>query len=230
MEHSHSAPFVSAEDCERGTFHLHVLFETVRELSLQSSPGEVMQSFILMSMGALGTSQAFVLGRTGRTSAPHMHTRGIAAAHRERIAALLKTVQARMGEENDVVPHQACIVGINEAPSWDPELTDVRLLVEWFVDARHYGVLGYGAKISGAGYDAEDEAFVLRLVSAFMDAMQVADINKVAMPANWPNNELFGDHVIIPPPTDVETSQKRLEGAKSGEYECLDWWLCHKKL
>jgi len=174
MEHSHSAPFVSAEDCERGTFHLHVLFETVRELSLQSSPGEVMQSFILMSMGALGTSQAFVLGRTGRTSAPHMHTRGIAAAHRERIAALLKTVQARMGEENDVVPHQACIVGINEAPSWDPELTDVRLLVEWFVDARHYGVLGYGAKISGAGYDAEDEAFVLRLVSAFMDAMQVA--------------------------------------------------------
>jgi peroxiredoxin (alkyl hydroperoxide reductase subunit C) len=63
-----------------------------------------------------------------------------------------------------------------------------------------------------------------------VEAMQVSDKNKVAMPANWPKGELFGDHVIIPPPKDVESAQKRMEGAKTGEYECLDWWLCHKKL
>jgi peroxiredoxin (alkyl hydroperoxide reductase subunit C) len=58
-----------------------------------------------------------------------------------------------------------------------------------------------------------------------LKAIQVSDKNKVAMPANWPNNELLGDRVIIPPATDVETARKRKE-----EYECYDWWFCHKEL
>lgn len=58
-------------------------------------------------------------------------------------------------------------------------------------------------------------------------ALQLADKEKVAIPANWPNNELIGDHVIIPPAKDVKTAQERL---KSKEFECYDWWLCHKKL
>lgn len=62
---------------------------------------------------------------------------------------------------------------------------------------------------------------VLRMVKA----MQVSDANKVAMPANWPNNELIGDSVIIPPATDVETAKKRAE-----EYDNYDWWFCHKKI
>ncbi|MBD3156950.1 peroxiredoxin [Candidatus Peregrinibacteria bacterium] len=60
-------------------------------------------------------------------------------------------------------------------------------------------------------------------------AMQIADKDKVAMPANWPNNELVDDHVIIPPATDVKTAEDRLKKAKDGEFECFDWWLCHKK-
>jgi len=55
--------------------------------------------------------------------------------------------------------------------------------------------------------------------------LQVADKNRVAMPANWPENELIGDEVIIPPATDEETAKKRGE-----EYKCFDWWFCHKKL
>jgi len=55
--------------------------------------------------------------------------------------------------------------------------------------------------------------------------LQVADKNRVAMPANWPENELIGDEVIIPPATDEEMAKRRGE-----EYECFDWWFCHKKL
>ncbi|MBN1801840.1 MAG: peroxiredoxin [Candidatus Lokiarchaeota archaeon] len=62
-----------------------------------------------------------------------------------------------------------------------------------------------------------------------LKALQTADKNKVATPANWPNNELFGDHVIIPPAKDVKTAKERLANAGK-DYECLDWWLCHKKL
>jgi len=67
---------------------------------------------------------------------------------------------------------------------------------------------------------------ILRIV----EAMQIADKNKVAMPANWPNNEIVNDHVIIPPASDTKTAKERLERSKEGEFECFDWWLCHKKL
>ncbi len=67
---------------------------------------------------------------------------------------------------------------------------------------------------------------ILRVV----EAMQISDKNKVAMPANWPNNEILKDRVIIPPATDIQTSKERLEKAKEGEFECYDWWLCHKEL
>ena len=62
---------------------------------------------------------------------------------------------------------------------------------------------------------------ILRMVEAF----QVSDKNGVAMPANWPKNEIVGDHVIIPPAKDEKTAKERLE-----KYECFDWWFCHKKV
>jgi len=67
---------------------------------------------------------------------------------------------------------------------------------------------------------------ILRIVKA----LQITDKNNVAMPANWPNNELIKDHVIVPPATDINIAKERLESAKTGEIECYDWWLCHKNL
>jgi peroxiredoxin (alkyl hydroperoxide reductase subunit C) len=64
---------------------------------------------------------------------------------------------------------------------------------------------------------------ILRVVKA----LQVSDANKVSMPANWPNNNLIKDEVIIPPPQDEKTAKTRVTG---GEIVCYDWWFCHKKL
>jgi peroxiredoxin (alkyl hydroperoxide reductase subunit C) len=61
----------------------------------------------------------------------------------------------------------------------------------------------------------------LRMIKGF----QVSEKHGVAIPANWPKNELVKDRVIVPPASDVKTAKKRLE-----EYECYDWWFCHKKL
>jgi len=61
----------------------------------------------------------------------------------------------------------------------------------------------------------------LRMIKGF----QVAEKNGVAIPANWPNNELIKDRVIIPPASDTKTAKKRLK-----EYDNYDWWFCHKKL
>ncbi len=56
-------------------------------------------------------------------------------------------------------------------------------------------------------------------------ALITSDANKVATPANWPENGLIKDRVIVPPAKSVEEAKKRLE-----EYEGYDWWFCHKPL
>lgn len=58
-----------------------------------------------------------------------------------------------------------------------------------------------------------------------LKALQVADTNKVAVPENWPNNELIQDKVIIPPPKDVFEAEKR-KSPGSG----YDWWFTYKSL
>jgi len=64
---------------------------------------------------------------------------------------------------------------------------------------------------------------VLRAVKA----LQISDANGVAIPANWPKNELIGDNVIVPPAATEKEAKARLEDKT---ITCYDWWLCHKKL
>ena len=56
-----------------------------------------------------------------------------------------------------------------------------------------------------------------------LKALQTSDTHCCAIPANWPRNGLIGDHVIVPPPSDVEGAKQRMK-----TYEGYDWWFCHK--
>jgi len=87
----------------------------------------------------------------------------------------------------------------------------------FFVDPKSTvrAILYYPAEL-GRNFDE-----ILRMIKAF----QVAEKQGVAMPANWPNNELFGDDVILPPASTEEEAEKR-----RGKAGCLDWWLCHVPL
>jgi len=67
---------------------------------------------------------------------------------------------------------------------------------------------------------------ILRIVRA----LQVSDKNGVAMPANWPNNELIGSKVIIPPASSEKEVKERLEKAKKKEIEAYDWWFAYKEV
>ncbi len=59
-----------------------------------------------------------------------------------------------------------------------------------------------------------------------LKALQISDAKKVAMPENWPNNEIMGDKVILPPPKDVVAARAR----ENEEAEGYDWWFKFKKL
>ena len=56
-------------------------------------------------------------------------------------------------------------------------------------------------------------------------ALQVSDVSKVALPANWPDNELIGNQGIIPPPSTIPDIQEWSD--KSSSY---DWWFCYKPI
>ena len=62
---------------------------------------------------------------------------------------------------------------------------------------------------------------LLRMVRA----IQIADKEHVAMPANWPNNELIGDKVIVPPASDIKSAKY-----KQSRYDNYDWWFCYRDL
>jgi peroxiredoxin (alkyl hydroperoxide reductase subunit C) len=58
-----------------------------------------------------------------------------------------------------------------------------------------------------------------------LKALQVSDKNKVALPENWPNNELIKDKAILPPPKDLVEADKRRNAS-----EGYDWWFTYKSL
>jgi len=62
---------------------------------------------------------------------------------------------------------------------------------------------------------------LLRIVKA----TRIAWEQNVAIPANWPNNEIIGGDVLVEPPMTVEEARKRKETTN-----CHDWWFCHRPL
>lgn len=56
-------------------------------------------------------------------------------------------------------------------------------------------------------------------------ALITSDANGVAMPAGWPNNELIGEKVIVPPAQSQEEAKKRPD-----QFDCYDWWFCYRDL
>jgi len=62
---------------------------------------------------------------------------------------------------------------------------------------------------------------ILRLV----DSLQMTANHGRATPANWPNNEIFGSDVIVPPATSMEQAE-----SNPAKYEHKDWYLCTEKM
>jgi len=62
---------------------------------------------------------------------------------------------------------------------------------------------------------------ILRLI----DSLQMTDDHGRATPANWPNNDIYGSDVIVPPATSMAESE-----ANPAKYENKDWYICTEKM
>ena len=56
-----------------------------------------------------------------------------------------------------------------------------------------------------------------------IDALQIVDKENVATPVNWKP----GENVIVPPPHTVDEAEKMMHEKHE---ECVDWYLCKKKV
>ncbi len=131
---------------------------------------------------------------------------------------------------------------------WMKEKLDV--VIDYPIIADHAGMLAnaLGMVHPSKGYNTVRAVFVvdpkgkIRLMLYYpqevgrnideilrsVKALQVADEHGVALPANWPNNEIVGDKVIVPPATDEAMAKSRMDGSEG--YTCYDWWFCTKEL
>lgn len=120
-----------------------------------------------------------------------------------------------------------------------PVIADDRGMV-----AETLGMIPQGASITARAVFMVDPKGIIRAIVYYpaevgrdwdeilraLKALQISDANKVAIPHKWPNNELIGDRVIVPPAGTTDQIKEREKAKAKGEIECYDWWLCHKKL
>ncbi|MET1101636.1 MAG: peroxiredoxin [Pyrodictiaceae archaeon] len=62
---------------------------------------------------------------------------------------------------------------------------------------------------------------ILRMVKT----LQLLDKYGRAAPANWPNNEIIGEALIVPPASTIQEAEERMK-----KYECFDWWFCYERV
>lgn len=168
---------LKSKELERQAFQLNILLDTVRELSQLPNLAQFMQRFLLMGMGAMGAAQGFVfLCSEGQKDQVAVASRGLADADADRLRQNASELRERYLAKNpfsqEILPHQARVVGYGETPVAKDLPREIEILVEWAADQTCFGLLGFGRKISQADYDDEDEDFLLRLVSVFMDALE----------------------------------------------------------
>ena len=76
-------------------------------------------------------------------------------------------------------------------------------------------------KIAAVLYYPLDNGRNIKEILRLIDALQTTYKYHRATPANWPENELFGDRVIVPPAASLQQADEN-----ESKFECKDWYIC----
>ncbi len=161
-------------DLDRQALHLRALYDTARELAQLTDPAGILETFLLMTMGPLGTGSGFVQLFDLSGGAAEFRSRGLAAGQDQALRAGPEEVRAALFDEDcGHEPGRVEVVGgdLSRYPFLPPG-TD--LVVRWCGPLGHAGVLGLGAPLSGKPRGPQDEECVVRLVGILVDALRGA--------------------------------------------------------
>ncbi|WP_028573605.1 rhodanese-like domain-containing protein [Desulfonatronovibrio hydrogenovorans] len=167
---------------ERQAYHLNIINESLRELTLLEDQEEILEKFLLTLMGAMGTACAFVIKIEQHGESTCSETRGISEQEASRLQTAGSEIYAKffshLDSQEDVLPKQVRLTAVNEYPEvsgqdiiW-PART--RLLVQWTLDSECFGFIGLGSKIDETDYYDRETDFLLSMTEVLMDSLKLA--------------------------------------------------------
>ncbi len=165
-------------ELNRSSFYLRSLYESARELSGLGDVEKIVETFLLDTMGTLGSTNGFVLLIDSETQQGQVVSRGLEDDDikrlRENMPQIAEQYFAATSLENASPRMEARLVAGNGL-AHDPLCPhQTKLLIQWTIDQQHSGLLGLGEKIVAEVYADEDIELLLGLTNNLMAAINSA--------------------------------------------------------
>lgn len=162
----------------RRLFRLKTLYEASFELGRFSLPGEIIDSFLLTVLGAMGITKGFALLIDRDEDGGQVCGRGFSSEE----LSLLKTFLPQIGATyfSGVSTAESArlsrphLLSVKERVGESPFPEDTEILVKWVINERRCGLLGLGSKIRREPYAEEDHEFILSLCVILIQALRRA--------------------------------------------------------
>jgi len=162
----------------RRLFRLNTLYEASFELGRFSLPGEIIESFLLTALGAMGVTKGFVLLIDRDGDGGRICGRGFSSEELK----LLESFLPRIGEAyfSGVSTAESArlsrphLLSVKERVGESPFPEDTEIVVKWVINERRCGLLGLGPKIRQTPYVDEDNEFILSLCVILIQALRRA--------------------------------------------------------
>jgi len=194
-------PFSSLRELEYKSYQLGLLNEYLRELTILQKKQEILERFLLMCMGAVGTDKSLLLV-FDQAEELAVYRRGFAESQiqvlREHALSWGQKHFSRKYIQKDLLPKQVLEIsahqsgGVHEPDLPWPDKTDY--IMRWTLDAGCFGFLALGARLDGTPYSDLDRDFLLQLVEILMDSLQLAgsraEVDKLNNELTQKNKEL----------------------------------------
>jgi rhodanese-related sulfurtransferase len=195
-------PHSSPRELEYKSYQLGLLNEYLRELTFLEKKQDILEHFLLMCMGAVGTDKSLLLV-FDQAEEPVLYSRGFTESRiqvlREQALIWGQKHFSREDIQKDLLPKQVLEISANQSSPghethlpW-PDKTDY--IVRWTLDAGCFGFLALGTKLDGKHYSDPDRDFLPQLVEILMDSLQLAgsraEVDKLNKELTQKNRELI---------------------------------------
>ncbi len=166
----------SREELDRRVFHFKTLSDLRSELSPLLDMDRLLRTFLMISMGALGVGQGFVIiqdreSQRVRTAALGLSVEPVLSG-RDSEALIYNAFDAC--KNKSLAAGTVCRMSDTTVPARHGVGIDAELAFFFVIDASFMGVFALGPKILATSYTQEEAEYIVTLTSSFMVYLQNA--------------------------------------------------------
>jgi rhodanese-related sulfurtransferase len=189
---------ISHQKLEKQVFQLNILYDTVNELSGMTDSGKILESFLLMTMGAFSVEQGYILLFDRKEKTGQLVCRGL---NREKLESLPqrdmeKTVNLLLEVAGDRLLRPANQLVITDRRLLDASgyPMEAKIGILFSIHEACLGFLCLGRKITEKDYPQEEHDLLIKLVKNLIVSLEKAgsyeDLQKLNLDLEKRNLEL----------------------------------------